>query len=319
MTAGYRALVTGGAGFIGSTLVDRLLAEGHTVDVVDNLSTGSLANLAEARSVGTGRFNFHQLDVRSTDLVDLMSRRKPEVVFHLAAQADVRVSVADPVLDADINILGSLRALEGARQSGARKVVFASSGGTIYGDAERLPVKESQAQKPLSPYGVAKKTVGDYLHVYRELYGLEYTALALANVYGPRQDLRGEAGVVAIFAGRLLAGETCLIFGDGKQTRDFVFVDDVVDAFSRAGDRGSGLLCNVGTGIETSVNDLYAAMARNAGVNAPATYMPARSGELQRSSLDPSRAGMHLGWKPWTTIDKGTAAVLDWSREHTAD
>jgi UDP-glucose 4-epimerase len=318
MTAGYRALVTGGAGFIGSTLVDRLLAEGHTVDVVDNLSTGSLANLAEARSVGTGRFNFHQLDVRSTDLVDVMSRRKPEVVFHLAAQADVRVSVADPVLDADINILGSLRALEGARQSGVRKVVFASSGGTIYGDAERLPIKESQAQKPLSPYGVAKKTVGDYLHVYRELYGLEYTALALANVYGPRQDLRGEAGVVAIFAGRLLSGEPCQIFGDGKQTRDFVFVDDVVDAFSRAGDRGSGLLCNVGTGIETSVNDLYAAMARNAGVKAPATYLPARSGELQRSSLDPSRAGMHLGWKPWTTIDKGTAAVLDWSREHTA-
>jgi UDP-glucose 4-epimerase len=317
MTAGYRALVTGGAGFIGSTLVDRLLAEGHTVDVVDNLSTGSLANLAEARSVGTGRFNFHQLDVRSADLVDLMARRKPEVVFHLAAQADVRVSVADPVLDADITILGSLRALEGARQSGARKVVFASSGGTIYGDAERLPIKESQAQKPLSPYGVAKKTVGDYLHVYRELYGLEYTALALANVYGPRQNLHGEAGVVAIFAGRLLAGEPCMIFGDGKQTRDFVFVDDVVDAFSRAGDRGSGLLCNVGTGVETSVNDLYAAMARNAGIKAPATYMPARAGELQRSSLDPSRAGMHLGWKPWTTIDKGTAAVLDWSRKQT--
>ncbi|MGD0811682.1 MAG: NAD-dependent epimerase/dehydratase family protein [Acidimicrobiales bacterium] len=317
MTAGYRALVTGGAGFIGSTLVDRLLAEGHTVDVVDNLSTGSLANLAEARSL-TGRFNFHQLDVRSSDLVDLMSRRKPEVVFHLAAQADVRVSVADPVLDADINILGSLRALEGARQSGARKVVFASSGGTIYGAADQLPIKESQAQKPLSPYGVAKKTVGDYLYVYRELYGLEYTALALANVYGPRQDLRGEAGVVAIFAGRLLAGEPCMIFGDGKQTRDFVFVDDVVDAFSRAGDRGSGLLCNIGTGVETSVNDLYSAMARNAGVKAPATYLPARPGELQRSSLDPSRAGMHLGWKPWTTIDKGTAAVLDWSRKQAA-
>jgi UDP-glucose 4-epimerase len=318
MTAGYRALVTGGAGFIGSTLVDRLLAEGHTVDVVDNLSKGSLGNLAEARSVGTGRFNFHQLDVRSADLVDLMSRRKPEVVFHLAAQADVRVSVADPVLDADINILGSLRALEGARQSGARKVVFASSGGTIYGDAERLPIKESQAQKPLSPYGVAKKTVGDYLHVYRELYGLEYTALALANVYGPRQDLHGEAGVVAIFSGRLLGGEPCMIFGDGKQTRDFVFVDDVVDAFSRAGDRGSGLLCNVGTGVETSVNELYAAMARNAGVKVAATYLPARAGELQRSSLDPSRAGMHLGWKSWTTIDKGTAAVLDWTRKQTA-
>jgi UDP-glucose 4-epimerase len=318
MSAAYRALVTGGAGFIGSTLVDRLLAEGNTVDVVDNLSTGSLANLAEARSVGSGRFNFHQLDVRSTDLIDLMSRRKPEVVFHLAAQADVRVSVADPVLDADINILGSLRAMEGARQSGARKVVFASSGGTIYGAAEKLPVKESQAQKPLSPYGVAKKAVGDYLYMYRELHGLEYTALALANVYGPRQDLRGEAGVVAIFAGRLLAGEPCLIFGDGKQTRDFVFVDDVVDAFSRAGERGSGLLCNIGTGVETSVNELYAAMASNAGVKAAATYMPARTGELQRSSLDPSRAGMHLGWKSWTTIDKGTAAVLDWSRAQAA-
>src|ERR1700678_3350876 len=206
MPTSYRALVTGGAGFIGSTLVDRLLAEGHTVDVVDNLSTGSLANLADARAAGAGRFNFHQLDVRSTDLVDLMARRKPEVVFHLAAQADVRVSVADPVLDADINIIGALQMLEGARQSGTRKVVFASSGGTIYGDADKLPVKESQPQKPLSPYGVAKKVVGDYMYAYRELYGLEYTALALSNVYGPRQDSHGEAGVVAIFTGRLLTG-----------------------------------------------------------------------------------------------------------------
>jgi UDP-glucose 4-epimerase len=311
----YRALVTGGAGFIGSTLVDRLLAEGHTIDVVDNLSTGSLANLADARSVGTGRFHFHQLDVRSPDVVELMARRHPDVVYHLAAQADVRVSVTDPVFDADINVLGSLRVLEGARAAGVRKVVFASSGGTIYGDVEHLPVKESQPQKPLSPYGVAKKAVGDYLYAYRELHGLEYTALALANVYGPRQDLRGEAGVVAIFAGRLLSGEPCLIFGDGKQTRDFVFVDDVVDAFSRAGERGTGLLCNIGTGAETSINDLYAAMARNAGVNQPPIYAPARPGELQRSVLDPSRAALHLGWKPWTTVEKGTAAVLDWSRQ----
>jgi UDP-glucose 4-epimerase len=311
----YRALVTGGAGFIGSTLVDRLLAEGHTVDVVDNLSSGSLANLAEARSVGAGRFNFHQLDVRSEDVLGLMARRKPEVVFHLAAQVDVRVSVADPVRDAETNIVGSLRVLEGARASGARKVVFASSGGTIYGDPEQLPVKESHPQRPLSPYGVAKKAVGDYLHAYRELHGLEYTALALANVYGPRQDPHGEAGVVAIFAGKLLAGEACMIFGDGKQTRDFVYVDDVVDAFSRAGERGSGLLCNIGTGTETSVNELYAAMARGAGVTRPAVYAPARAGELQRSSLDPGRAGIHLGWKPWTDIDKGTAAVIEWFRE----
>ena len=314
----YRALVTGGAGFIGSTLVDRLLAEGQTVDVVDNLSSGSLSNLAEARADGSGRFNFHQLDVRSPDIIDLMVRRKPEVVFHLAAQIDVRVSVTAPVLDAEINVIGSLRVLEGARSAGARKVVFASSGGTIYGSADQLPVKESQPQKPLSPYGVAKKAVGDYLFAYRELHGIEYTALALANVYGPRQDAHGEAGVVAIFAGRLLAGEPCMIFGDGKQTRDFVFVDDVVDAFSRAGERGSGLLCNIGTGVETSVNDLYGAMARNAGVNQPAIYVPARPGELQRSSLDPSRASMHLGWKPWTTINAGTAAVLDWWRGQPA-
>ena len=184
MKTPYRALVTGGAGFIGSTLVDRLLAEGHTVDVVDNLSTGSLANVAEARLSGTGQFHFHQLDVRSPDLAGLMARRQPDVVYHLAAQADVRVSVADPVLDADINVLGSLRVLEAARAAGARKVVFASSGGTIYGDVEQLPVKESQPQRPLSPYGVAKKAVGDYLFAYRELHGLEYTALALANVYG---------------------------------------------------------------------------------------------------------------------------------------
>jgi UDP-glucose 4-epimerase len=315
--ASYRALVTGGAGFIGSTLVDRLLAEGHTVHVVDNLSTGSLANLAEARVTGAGRFHFHQLDVRSADLVDLMGRHKPEVVFHLAAQADVRVSVADPVLDAEINVVGSLRALEGARAAGARKVVFASSGGTIYGDVDQLPIKESAPQRPLSPYGVAKKAVGDYLFAYREIHGLEYTALALANVYGPRQDPHGEAGVVAIFAGRLLSGEPCLIYGDGKQTRDFVYVDDVVDAFSRAADRGSGLVCNIGTATETSVNDLYAAMARAAGVKQPPIYAPARAGELQRSCLDHGRASIHLGWKPWTTIDKGAAAVIEWSQSQS--
>jgi UDP-glucose 4-epimerase len=312
--APYRALVTGGAGFIGSTLVDRLLAEGNTVDVVDNLSTGSLANLSEAREMGAGHFTFHQLDVRSPDLVDVMARRKPDVVFHLAAQADVRLSVSDPVLDADVNILGSLRALEGARAAGSRKVVFAASGGTLYGEADHLPIKESQPQRPLSPYGVAKKVVTDYLFAYRELHGLEYNALALANVYGPRQDPRGEAGVVVVFAARLLAGEPCVIFGDGKQTRDFVFVDDVVDAFSRAGDRGSGLICNIGTGIETSINDLYAVMARHAGVHQPAIYAPARPGELERNCLDATRAAIHLGWKPWTRVDKGTAAVIDWLR-----
>jgi UDP-glucose 4-epimerase len=311
-----RALVTGGAGFIGSTLVDRLLAEGHQVDVIDDLSTGSLANLAEARTGAGHQLTFHQLDVRSHDLVELMARRKPEVVFHLAAQADVRVSVARPVFDAEVNVIGSLQVLEGARASGSRKVVFASSGGTIYGDPHpsALPVKESHSQHPVSPYGVAKKVVGDYLHAYRELHNLEYTALALANVYGPRQDPHGEAGVVAIFAGRLLAGQPCSIFGDGEQTRDFVFVDDVVDAFARAAGQGSGLVINVGTGIETSVNELYSTMAAEAGVDTPAVHAPARTGELQRNALDPGRAAIHLGWKPWTTLSEGTAAVIDYFR-----
>ena len=315
-----RTLVTGGAGFIGSNLVDRLLAEGHSVDVVDNLSTGSLANLAAARANPDHQLTFQQLDVTSPDVAELIARRRPEVIFHLAAQADVRVSVSRPVFDAEVNIIGGLRVIEGARAAGTPKVVFASSGGTIYGDPKpsQLPVRESHPQRPLSPYGVAKKVVGDYLHVYRELHNLEYSALALANVYGPRQDPHGEAGVVAIFAGRLLAGQSCTIFGDGGQTRDFVYVDDVVDAFARAATRGSGLLINIGTGVETSVNDLYRTMARAAGVDAPPVYAPARIGELRRSSLDPGRAAIHLSWKPWTGLGDGSTAVLDYFRTHPA-
>jgi UDP-glucose 4-epimerase len=315
-----RALVTGGAGFIGSTLVDRLLAEGHSVDVVDDLSSGSLANLAAARAEHGHDLTIHQIDIRSGDVVGLIKRRAPDVVFHLAAQADVRVSVARPVFDAEVNVIGSLNILEGAREAGARKLVFASSGGTIYGDpdAHDLPVKESHPQQPLSPYGVAKKVVGDYLHAYRALHGLEFTALALANVYGPRQDPHGEAGVVAIFAGRLLQGAPCTIYGDGQQTRDFVYVDDVVDAFARAAERGSGLIVNIGTGRETSVNDLYTTMASVAGAAGAPEYATARPGELARSALDPGRAAIHLGWKPWTDLPAGTAAVLEWFRSREA-
>jgi UDP-glucose 4-epimerase len=310
-----RALVTGGAGFIGSTLVDRLLAEGHAVDVVDDLSSGRLENLAEARADRSHELSFHRLDIRSPELVELMGRRRPEVVFHLAAQADVRVSVARPGFDAEVNILGTINVLEGARAGGSAKVVFAASGGTLYGEPAELPVRESHPQVPLSPYGVSKKSAIDYLTAYRELYQLEFTALALANVYGPRQDPHGEAGVVAIFAGRLLAGEACTIFGDGEQTRDFVYVDDVVDAFARAGQRGGGLVLNVGTGVETSVNQLYATMAAVAGADVPAQLAPARPGELARSALDPGRAAIHLGWKPWTTLPDGTAEVLRWFRD----
>ena len=311
-----KALVTGGAGFIGSTLVDRLLAEGNVVDVVDNLWAGSLANLAEARRTYGDQVDFHHLDVRDAALVDLFRRKQPDVVFHLAAQADVRVSVARPLFDAEVNVLGGLNVMEGARQAGVRKVVVASSGGTIYGEPAPadLPVDEAHPQRPVSPYGVAKKVVDDYLYAYRALHGLDFAALALANVYGPRQDPNGEAGVVAIFAGRLLAGEPCTIFGDGEQTRDFVYVDDVVDAFVRAADRGPGTLCNIGTGVETSVNVLYASMARAAGVTDGAVHAPARQGELARSALDPSLAAEVLGWKPTTALDDGTARVLNWFR-----
>jgi UDP-glucose 4-epimerase len=309
-----KALVTGGAGFIGSTLADRLLDEGYDVDVVDDLSTGSLANLARARAGRKGRFSFHRLDVRAPAMVDLIVHRRPEIIFHLAAQADVRVSVARPGFDAEVNVLGSLNVCQGALAAGTGKIVFAGSGGTLYGVPEDLPVREGHPQRPISPYGVAKKAVGDYLHYYREVHGLEYTVLALANVYGPRQDPHGEAGVVAIFAAKLLARERPTIFGDGEQTRDFVYVDDTVDAFVRATEKAGGLIVNIGTGEETTVQHLFDVMARVTGFKDPAHYAPARTGELQRSALDPGRAAIHLGWKPWTGRDEGLRQTLEWFR-----
>ncbi|HUO48269.1 MAG TPA: GDP-mannose 4,6-dehydratase [Acidimicrobiales bacterium] len=308
-----RTMVTGGAGFIGSTLVDRLLAEGHSVDVVDDLSTGSLANLAEARASSSKSLTFHQIDVCSAELVELVTHRRPEVIFHLAAQADVRVSVQRPVFDAEVNILGTLRVLEGARAAATARVVFAASGGTLYGEVDdsELPVREATPHRPLSPYGVSKKAAIDYLVAYRELHAIEFCALALGNVYGPRQNPHGEAGVVAIFAARLLAGEPVTVYGDGGQTRDFVYVDDVVDAFVRAATRGGGLVLNIGTGQEVTVNELARVMGEAAGVSAAPVYAPARPGELRRSVLDPERAGIHLGWRSWTALEDGIAAVLD--------
>ncbi|HEU5309753.1 MAG TPA: NAD-dependent epimerase/dehydratase family protein [Acidimicrobiia bacterium] len=312
-----RVMVTGGAGFIGSTLVDRLLAEGCDVDVIDDLSTGALANLADARAQRNRKFSFHRLDIRSPQLADLVVHRRPEVIFHLAAQLDVRASVAKPWFDAEINVIGTLNVCEAALAAGTRKIVFAGSGGSLYGVAETPPVRESHPQRPLSPYGVSKKAAGDYLHYYREVRGLEYTELALANVYGPRQDANGEAGVVAIFAGRMLAGRQPTVYGDGAQTRDYLFVDDAIDAFVRATEKGGGLLMNIGTGVETSVLDLYGSLARLTGYPEPPNRAPARAGELTRSALDPGRAAIHLGWKPWTALDDGLALTVDWFRSRT--
>ena len=313
-----RVLVTGGAGFIGSTLVDRLLAEGCDVDVIDDLSSGTLVNLTEARAQRSRKFSFHRLDVRSPQLLDVVAHRRPEVVFHLAAQTDPRASVARPMFDAEVNVLGTLNVCEAALVAGTRKIVLAGSGGTRYGFPESLPLRESHVQRPVSPSGVSKKAAGDYLHYYREVRGLEYSELALANVYGPRQSPDGEAGVVASFTAQMLAGRRPNIYGDGMQTRDHLYVDDAVDAFVRATERGGGLLMNIGTGVETSVRDLYDALARLTGYSESPHMAPARVGELERSCLDPGRAAIHLGWKPWTALDEGLALTVDWFRANPA-
>ena len=305
-----KCVVTGGAGFIGSTLVDRLINDGHEVEVIDDLSSGRLANLATART--SELFSFHQLDIRDPRTIELINHCQPEVIFHLAAQADVRVSVDDPVFDASINILGSLNVLEGARQALTRRVICAASGGTLYGEpsASQIPTPETAPHQPQSPYGVSKKAMIDYLVAYRALHGLSYVALALANVYGPRQDPHGEAGVVAIFAERLLRGEPVTIFGDGDQTRDFVYVDDVVDAFCRAVNSRGDEIINIGTGHERSVNDLYAAMASVASIAQPPHFAAPRAGELLRSSLKVDRARQGLGWDALTTFEEGVRLTL---------
>ena len=304
-------LVTGGAGFIGSHLADRLLAEGHRVISVDDLATGRIANLSEARGYGK-EFTFFNMDVRAEGLLSLFERHRPEVVFHLAAQSGVRPSLEDPARDAGINIMGTINVLDCAVASGVKKIVYAASGGTIYGEPKRIPVKESAAQgsHPTSPYGISKKVAVDYLSYYQRYRGLDYTALALGNVYGPRQDPHGEAGVIAIFAAKMLAGEACMIFGDGNQTRDYVFIDDVVHGFVRAIDRGSGRLVNIGTGLETSVNALFKQLAETIGYTGEPGTGPLPPGELRRIALDISLAPSAIGWKPWTHLEDGLGETV---------
>jgi UDP-glucose 4-epimerase len=308
-------LVTGGAGFIGSHLCDRLLAEGHRVVAVDDLSTGRIANLSEARGYGN-EFTFFNMDVRADGLRSLFERHSPEVVMHVAAQAAVSRSMDDPVFDASVNTMGSLNVLECSRLTGVRKVVYAASGGTLYGEPRKLPVKETArtGSRPESPYGISKKVVIDYLSYYERYHGLDWTALALANVFGPRQDPDGEAGVVAIFSSKMLVGEAPTIFGDGNQTRDYVFVDDVVHAFALASERGSGRLVNVGTAMETSVNGLYRMLSDITGFEGGPDHGPARLGDLRRSSLDIALAAEVLGWKPWTHLEDGLAETISFLR-----
>jgi UDP-glucose 4-epimerase len=304
-----KAIVTGGAGFIGSHLTDMLLDREWDVLVVDDLSSGKMDNLAGARRRGAG---VHVTDVRAAELPELFSRFAPEVVYHLAAQSKVRPSMDDPIRDAEINVVGTLNVLGAAHRAGARKVCFASSGGAVYGDGARMPVKETAVKRPASPYGISKKIVEDYFRWYQEVHGLHYSLLALANVYGPRQDASLEGGVVAIFAQAILGGRRPTIFGDGKQSRDFVYVGDVCDAFVRAADAGDGHMMNIGTGAEITINALYEAMAGLMGYATRAEHAPAKAGDVFRSVVDASKARRELGWEPWTTLSQGLAKTIEW-------
>jgi UDP-glucose 4-epimerase len=313
-----RVLVTGAAGFIGSNLVDRLLADGHSVIGVDDLSSGRLANLADARAANKerrGAFSFVRMSVTSAEFAGAVAKAQPEVICHLAAQIDVRKSVADPAYDATVNVLGTINVLQAAVAASVRKVVFTSSGGSIYGTQTRLPVSERVRPAPESPYAASKASGELYLHAFWKMYGLQYTALALANVYGPRQDPHGEAGVVAIFGTAMIKGRATKVFGDGGNTRDYVFVDDVVEAFVRAaGERGNDRRFNIGTGVQTTDRELHTLVSAAVGVPDAPAYAPPRVGDARSIALDASAARAGLGWEPWTALPAGIKATVGWLR-----
>jgi UDP-glucose 4-epimerase len=304
-----RVLVTGGAGFIGSHVVDRLLADGHAVDVIDNLATGRRDRLPGAAAL-------HVCDLREARLPAVVAAARPAAVVHVAAQAAVSRSVADPCFDASVNVLGTVALLEACRHAGIRRVVYTSTGGAAYGDTDVLPTPEDHPLRPASPYGVSKTAAERYLDCWAGLTGGRALTLRLANIYGPRQDPAGEAGVVAIFASRLLAGDPCVVNGDGEQTRDYVYVGDVADAVARAVASADAIgVANIATGVETTVNELYGRLARLTGVTRAAEHGPARPGEQRRSVLDPARAKAMLGWTPGTSLDEGLMHTTAWFRK----
>ena len=301
-----RVLVTGGAGFIGSHLADRLVADGHDVVVVDDLSTGR-------REQVDGSCRFVELDITSPELLPLVEEVAPEVVLHLAAQMDVRKSVADPLHDTRTNVLGTVNVVTAASRSGVRKVVFASSGGTVYGEPESLPVTEDAPLRPASPYGAAKAAGETYVAAFGRLHGVAWTNLRLGNVYGPRQDPHGEAGVVAIFGTAMLQGRQTLVFGDGSSSRDYVHVDDVVEAFVQCLDgRTDGGTFNVGTGRSTTVRELHTLMAKACGAADAPEHREPRLGELQHIALDPSALREVTGWEPTADLEEGLAGTVAW-------
>jgi UDP-glucose 4-epimerase len=306
-----RILVTGGAGFIGSHTVDALVAAGAgEVAVLDDLSAGK-------RHQVNAKATLYQTDLRDAAAVtSVVEKVKPELIFHLAAQMDVRRSVADPAFDAQVNLVGFLNLIESARKHGLKRVVFSSTGGAIYGEQDEFPCDEDHPKRPVSPYGVAKLATEAYLFFYKVEYGIDYLALRFGNVYGPRQDPHGEAGVVAIFCGRILDGKAVTIYGDGTQTRDYVYVGDVVRAVTAAGNaRASGLALNIGTGIETDVNDLYSTLASIADFPTKAEHAAARPGEQKRSVISPARAAKELGWRPEKKLADGLEATFKYFKD----
>jgi len=297
-------LVTGGAGFIGSHLVDALIERGYKVVVIDNLSTGKKEHINK-------KAKFYKIDICSPRIVEIFKKEKPEIVFHLAAQINVRRSIENPLKDAKINILGSLNILENCKKFKTQKIIFASSAG-VYGEARTLPTPEDYLVNPDSPYRIAKHTIENYLKFYKENFGLKFISLRFSNVYGPRQDPKGEAGVVAIFINKLLKGERPTIFGDGNQTRDFIFVEDSVSACLKAMEyKGKKEIFNIGTGIETSINELYQIISKLLNTKIKPKYAPEKPGDLKRSCLDISFAKRELKWKPKFDLEKGLEKTIN--------
>ena len=304
------ALVTGAAGFIGSHLVDRLIADGYSVTGIDDLSSGTLDNLPSG-------FDLRKMDIRDPEVQSVVAELRPDIVFHLAAQISVSISAREPKLDADVNIGGALNLLEGIRTVDGKtaKIVYMTSGGTAYGDPDVVPADESTPVRPLSPYGASKLAVETYLPIYEKLCGLNYSIIRLANVYGPRQDPHGEAGVVAIFAKAMLARKPLTIFGDGNDERDYIYVQDVVDAIARAAEGTLPGPFNVGTGIGTITNRIFEVVAENCGHSEAANHGPDRLGDVNRISLDPSKAKRELGWESQVSLEDGLKTTIDWFKQ----
>ena len=302
-----KILVSGGAGFIGSHLVDRLIKDGHQVVVIDNLFTGKKENL-------NPKAKFYKVDIQSPKISQIFKKEKPEVVFHLAAQVDLRKSVENPIESAKVNILGSLNILENCQKFKIKKIIFSSTGGAIYGEAKIISTPEDYPTNPLSPYGIEKLTIEKYLDYYWKIFKISYISLRLANVYGPRQNSKGEAGVIAIFCDKMLCGKQPIIYGLGCQTRDFVFVDDVAEANILAMESKKIGIFNIGTGKETDINTVFEKIKKLIGVKCKKIHAPVKIGEQKRSCLDYTKAKKELGWQPKYNLEEGLKETIGWFR-----